>query len=130
MEDLEEEEAYIPENETKPTKLSITNYGFEEQKYELFCTLKKSIFDSIYSNAINYVLSPRNSSTQRISGCASSILWLQNESLLDRKELLGKVILISRMPSCLLTLNYLSLKRSFALFPVRIGNIVICGGGI
>jgi hypothetical protein len=67
MEDLEEMDTFSPELVSKPAK-SITNYGFEEQQYELFCTLKKSIFDSIYSNAINYMLSPRNASIQRSAG--------------------------------------------------------------
>lgn len=89
MEDLED--SYSPEHGLK-NKLTIANYGLEDQQYELFCTLKKSIFDTIYSNAITYALSPRNTSVQSSSGCAPSILWLQNESMMDRKELLGILI--------------------------------------
>lgn len=95
MEDFKEEDSYLPEQHGLKTKLSVANYGFEDQQYELFCTLKKSIFDSIYSNAITYTLSPRNASVQSSSGCPPSILWLQNESMMDRKELLGNLILLN-----------------------------------
>lgn len=109
----------------------IANYGLEDKQYELFCTLKKSIFDTVYSNAITYALSPRNASVQSSSGCALSILWLQNESIMDRKELLG-----IQLHACLI--KYASViaqgfypsNRYITVLQVHISHVIVRRGSV